>query len=111
MPPRTGLKPGTDKHKMYFNAKGRARDQGLPFTIKSSDIVVPNYCPILGIPIYSSKVKFTDHSPSLDRIRPELGYVIGNVQVISMRANILKNNATLRELQEVTKLANTNMKD
>jgi hypothetical protein len=108
---RTGLKPGTDKHRMWFNAKGRAKEQGLPFTIKGSDIVVPNYCPILGIPIFSSKVKSTDHSPSLDRIVGELGYVPGNVQVISMRANTLKNNATLKELKELMRWANTNMKD
>ena len=38
-------------------------------------------------------------SPSLDRIIPSLGYVKGNIRVISFRANTLKNNATLSELE------------
>ena len=38
-------------------------------------------------------------SPSLDRIIPELGYVPGNVQVISHQANTMKSNATLKELK------------
>jgi hypothetical protein len=37
-------------------------------------------------------------SPSLDRIKPELGYVPGNIQVISARANVMKNDATPEEL-------------
>lgn len=38
-------------------------------------------------------------SPSLDRIIPTLGYVPGNVWVISHRANELKRDATLQEIQ------------
>ena len=43
----------------------------------------------------------TRNSPSLDRIRLELGYVKGNVRVISGRANLLKNDATIEELEAV----------
>jgi len=38
-------------------------------------------------------------SPTLDRFIPELGYIPGNVDIISHRANALKSNATLEEVQ------------
>jgi len=38
-------------------------------------------------------------SPSLDRINPALGYVKGNVWVISFKANAIKQNATVQELE------------
>ena len=36
--------------------------------------------------------------PSIDRIIPELGYVRGNIRTISLRANILRSNATFEEI-------------
>ncbi len=43
-----------------------------------------------------------DHgSPSLDRLDNTLGYIPGNVQVISWKANQIKSNATLQELQAI----------
>lgn len=41
------------------------------------------------------------NSPSLDRRDPSLGYVKGNVGVISDRANLLKSNMTLEELKKL----------
>jgi hypothetical protein len=40
-----------------------------------------------------------DNAASIDRIDSTKGYLPGNVQVISYRANILKQNATLHELK------------
>lgn len=40
-------------------------------------------------------------SPSLDKIIPEKGYIKGNIAIISMRANQLKSNATLAELEKL----------
>lgn len=40
-----------------------------------------------------------EDSPSIDKVIPELGYVRGNVWVISNKANRIKNNATLEELK------------
>lgn len=42
-----------------------------------------------------------NNSPSLDRIRNELGYVRGNVIVISNRANRLKSDASIEELRDI----------
>jgi hypothetical protein len=68
-----------------------------------ADIVIPEVCPVLGIPMFRSKGKVgvKDHSPTLDKLIPELGYVSGNVYVISSRANRIKTDATRSELQAV----------
>jgi hypothetical protein len=43
--------------------------------------------------------KKSPNSPSLDKIIPSKGYIKGNVWVISNRANTLKNDASLQELE------------
>ena len=53
-------------------------------TITINDLVFPERCPVLNIPLLSTG-KRTDNSPSLDRIIPSLGYVPGNVKVISWK--------------------------
>lgn len=42
-----------------------------------------------------------NHSPSIDRIIPALGYVVGNVALLCWRCNNLKRDATADELQRV----------
>lgn len=88
------------KSYILFNAKYRAKRYGVPFTITADDIVIPTHCPVLGIPLEPGWEKGSgyDNSPSLDRIIPDLGYVSGNVAVISFRANSIKRNATAEEL-------------
>lgn len=92
---------------MLREAKRRAKRGGYACTITVADVVVPEFCPLLGIKLARGTAGRVS-SPSLDKIRPELGYVPGNVWVISHRANTLKSNATLRELQTlVSNLAKT----
>lgn len=83
------------------NAKSNARKKNLPFNLELSDIIVPKYCPILGIELIPAKGNKTDNSPSVDRIIPELGYVKGNIIVISLKANQLKSNGTIEEHEKV----------
>lgn len=87
--------------KLFYSAQRRARKNSLPFTITLDDIVIPEKCPILGIPLFNGRRGFRPHSYSLDRIQGPLGYVPGNVQVISNRANLLKRDATLEELEKL----------
>jgi hypothetical protein len=86
-------------------ARGRAKRLGVPFNLKEEDIVFPKICPALGIPIIllatEEPRKRTDNTPSLDRIIPELGYTKGNVRVISWRANRLKSDAKLYEVERL----------
>lgn len=87
---------------LYWSVKGRANRSGLPFDLEKSDIVIPSHCPVLGIPLFRNTggKRPTANSPSVDRIIPELGYVKGNIQVISQRANVMKNDASPDELRK-----------
>ena len=82
---------------LYYRAKDRANTLNLPFTITKDDIVIPEFCPVLGLKMSFSGMKERSTSPSLDKIIPELGYVPGNIAIISHRANLLKNNGTFEE--------------
>jgi hypothetical protein len=86
---------------MLASAKNRAKKLGRECTIKLEDVVVPEFCPILGIRMEKQAYKAQDNSPSLDRIDSNQGYIKGNVQVISRRANMLKSNATLEEIERL----------
>ena len=86
---------------MLSSARRAARAKGIPFNIDLSNIAIPIRCPVLGIPLIRGDGFRKDNSPSLDRIVPGLGYIKGNVVVISYRANRIKNDATLEELQLV----------
>lgn len=81
--------------------KLRARNLGVPFDLVPGDLVVPATCPVLGIPLSFGVRKQHLASPSVDRVVPSKGYVRGNIVVISLRANILKNNATIDELEKL----------
>jgi hypothetical protein len=84
------------------NARTRARKKGLPFDLVVEDLAVPDVCPALGIPLIKRVGRFHNNSPTLDRLIPELGYVKGNVRVVSYRANRIKYQASLEELEAVT---------
>lgn len=82
-------------------AKSSAKGKNLPFDLDLSDIVIPDVCPVLGIVLdrfRTDRSKRPDNMPSIDRMIPALGYVKGNVFIISMRANRIKQNATSAEL-------------
>ena len=82
-------------------AKTRAKKTGLPFNLSREDVVVPTHCPVFGTPLIRGTRGFHESSPSLDRIKPELGYVKGNIIVISFKANRMKQNATIEELEKL----------
>ena len=84
---------------MLVRARRRAKVDGLSFDITKDDIVIPTHCPVLDVPLVRARGRLTPNSPSLDRIVPVLGYVKGNVTVLSMKANTMKNNATPEELR------------
>lgn len=86
---------------MLRSAKARASEVGVPFDLTEDDIAIPTRCPVLHIPLIVGQAKATDNSPSLDRVVPLMGYVRGNVIVISNRVNRIKNNATVIELRQI----------
>ena len=77
-----------------IQARNRAKEEGVPFALtldyvddlcKSTPI-----CPIMRVPLIRGSQGGRDNSPSIDRIRPELGYVPDNVRCISQGANRIK---------------------
>ena len=84
------------------NAKCRAKKKRVEFRITKADIrELPLVCPILGLDLdyaYGKGIGPRSNSPSLDRIDARKGYVPGNVEIISHRANMIKSNSTVEEL-------------
>lgn len=80
------------KRRLLSNARRRSKVFGIRFDLTSADLeVMPTHCPILGIPLsWEGGRAEMGSTPSLDRIDPALGYVRGNVQIISTRANVEK---------------------
>lgn len=86
--------------RMYRRAKSRAKERGVEFSIDKSDVIIPEFCPILGVKLepYVGHSGGRPNSPALDRIDNSKGYVKGNVVVVSHLANMMKSSATKEEL-------------
>lgn len=97
----------TIKSRIIYEAKRRAVELNVPFNISEEDIIIPKVCPVLGIELFIGSDNF-ETSPSLDRVVPELGYVKSNINVISHRANRIKTDASLEELEKITNYVRTN---
>lgn len=91
----------------YSEIKKRAHAKGLEFNLTTDYIRAmleeTTVCPVLGIELTIGKEDWFDNSPSIDRLDNTKGYVPGNVFVISGRANRIKNNATVEELELILK--------
>ena len=84
------------------SAKKRAVKNNLPFDLCIDDIVIPLFCPVLGVTLNKNNKGTCYDSPSLDRFVPSKGYVKDNVNIISMRANFIKNNASYDEVKKIS---------
>lgn len=93
----------TTERSLFRSAKHRAKKQGIPFDLTLDDIVIPDTCPLLGTPLVAKvgNGERYDNLPSLDKKIPSKGYVKGNVWVVSWRANRIKNDATVNELERM----------
>ena len=82
-------------------AKGRAKKLGLDYDLTPGCFTVPARCPVLDIPLFFTMRGFSDNAPTLDRIDNRRGYVVGNVIVVSWRANRIKCDASPSELKRI----------
>ena len=94
--------------RLLENSKRNARAKGIEHSISRSDIIIPEYCPILRIKLTNTRgigkgTSLSDSSVSLDRIDPTKGYISGNVQVICWKANRIKSNLCPSELDTLCK--------
>lgn len=85
---------------LWKSCKDRASKYNLPFTLEISDIIVPELCPLLEIPLFIVGDRPTDNSPTIDKIIPELGYIKSNIRVISRKANWMKSNAIFNDFEK-----------
>lgn len=92
----------TDKQRhailIIQHLKRKCRQRGIKFNLKASDIIIPNYCPALGIKLVRGN---GNNGISVDRINPKKGYTRGNIIVVSRLANQIKSNATCEQLVKV----------
>lgn len=105
--------PNTRKGRMGFvhtkqslllaDIRRRAKAAGYECDLEIADLDAPALCPAIGIPLDWHAGVRADGLPSVDKINPAGGYVKGNVAVISFRANRLKNNATLAEVEGIAR--------
>lgn len=87
--------------RLWSSCKSRSKRLGLPFTLLQEDIVIPEYCPILGLRLDISYKERSEGTPSIDRIDNTKGYTKDNIVVTSWRANRLKNNGSIDELAAI----------
>jgi hypothetical protein len=95
--------------KEYKRAAGifhSAKRRGIPIEFTSSAelagyvaTIMPDKCPVFGEEFTSRGVGLNSWSPSIDKIDPKLGYIRGNIQVISMYANRMKQDASPEQLR------------
>ena len=85
------------ERRLYDSAKSRSTKNGREFTLLLEDIVIPDICPVFNVPL----VEKTPYAASIDRKDSSRGYTKDNIQIISLRANILKNDSTLQELEQL----------
>lgn len=98
---RKNTKAASPIHVLFMQTKSRAKQSGIPFTIEETDLVVPEFCPVLGIPLKWQVGSRSPNTPSIDRRIPALGYTPKNITVVSWRANRLKNDGTAEEFHRI----------
>lgn len=82
--------------------KKRAKDNNYEFNLTVEDLREKwtDICPVFNIKMYFHSVR-QDNSFSVDRIDSSRGYTKDNICIISCRANQLKSNGTIEELEKV----------
>jgi hypothetical protein len=86
------------------NAKVRAKKRGVPFDLSAAYIysILPDNCPVFGNPFkFRGNGVLGPNSPSIDRISPAKGYVEGNIVIVSLKANQIKNAFTAADIRRV----------
>jgi len=92
-----------DYLKLLRHLKSSAKRRNIEFNLTEYDLLTlswPITCPILGMPLEYNFRGYNENKPSVDRIDNDLGYVSGNVQIISCLANRSKNSLTDEELKK-----------
>lgn len=91
----------------YLRTKrGECKTKGIPFNLTATYLekLWTGICPIFKCPIYynhKGRGSYHINQAHLDRIEPDKGYIEGNVCWISGRANRIKYDASIEELESI----------
>lgn len=101
----TTVKKNSGYSKIFLSKlRSKAKSKGYGFNLTSDDLIVPEYCPILGIKLDTNGTN--DFKPSIDRVDNTKGYVKGNIIIVSGRVNRIKSDASLKELNDIVNFYN-----
>ena len=83
--------------------KSRATSLGVPYNLDKDwlENIWTGFCPVFKQKISISEDRGNPWCAELDRLRPDLGYVKGNVRFLSRKANSYKSNMTLEEAKKI----------
>lgn len=82
--------------------KQNARKRGQEFRLVPADILpLPTHCPVFGFELSYGGKSCSDSLASVDRRDSKIGYLPGNVAIISYKANRLKGEATVDEIRQL----------
>lgn len=99
---QTGRKLTKRKWQIYKTKQYHAKKKNIVFKLRFKDLYFPTHCPVLGIKLdYWVHGKVTMNSPSFERLDSNIGYIKSNVLIVSMKANTMKNSASLKELKSL----------
>lgn len=85
--------------RLFNSCKANAKRKNIEFSIVLEDIVIPDRCIFLDVPLSNiSGEGRVRYNASIDRVDSTKGYTKDNIQIISDLANRMKQNATPQEL-------------
>lgn len=92
------------------NKKHDIKKRGIPWDLDRNYIeeIRTDTCPVFGVLLTKRTEDFSNNTAELDRLVPSKGYIKGNVRWISRRANRLKSDATIKELEAIIKYMKEN---
>lgn len=90
---------------IFYSAKARAKRDGTEFALTKDAFKPQSHCRAFKETEFdfNGDPQNKDRSMSIDRIDPSKGYTQDNVWLICSRANRIKNDATLEELEAIVK--------
>ena len=88
-------------HTAFHNAKARAKKLDIEFSLTKEWLIdnAPTHCPLLGNELTYNAETSVPNCASIDRVDSLRGYTQDNCKIISFKANRIKSNATLEEIE------------
>lgn len=89
--------------------KSRSQKLRVPFDLDPEylESIWTGFCPITGQQLDMITERTSESAAELDRFKPELGYIKGNVHFLSRKMNRIKNNVDIEELRNLIKWMET----